>query len=245
MKVFIVSTDNAKAYEFLGTDLGLNKHRLSPSWGSSLQKGRDFNGELVYLKMPYGYQPMVKVIDSKLTTTVYYAPDDVKYINNSEDVNSLNFSGQFIDASNYPNSSNIGYANPLATSDLMAYKNSYPQYSSAEGDNELNQSQMNQIKDSSGGAGKKFMEWLNSKDGKQVVNDSLGLAASLLNKGNDGKVTLSVKNDEEEDDKIINESKKDKEFKILWMHPLTFGMVAISTIVVGLVVLSIVKSAKK
>jgi len=67
---------DAKPYKLLGKGKGVKKHKLIPALPADqyVGKGSKFNGEVIYLRMPSGFEKVVKVKDKVLT---YYHFEDV------------------------------------------------------------------------------------------------------------------------------------------------------------------------
>ena len=243
MKVYIVGKD-AKAYNVIAkNDKGLI---LEPSFGTFMNEGRSFNGDVVFLKINGTFEPMVKVNDFKLKKGYYYLPSQVKITSESK-------SG-FINGTFYNNTRNytMGYANPNQTAALESYKDSYPQYSSAncsvfgsflnsisdigkDKPNILTQEQIEAIYNQSGSK-EDIKSWLNSQQGKDTINNLSSAAISaLLNK--DNTQTVGGNNEYAPED--------NSDGKILGMNPLTFGITSVLIIVGGMIAITLIKSDKK
>lgn len=238
MEQFIVNKD-ALAYNLIGK--GLENHELVPSNGIFMQEGRKFNGALVFLRMPYGFKPMIKVIDNKLKNNYYYFLEEVTPVNSEK---TSGFDANFIHAERNPNLRHYAYANPNTYSALMTYKEEYPQYSSANANDladikELTPAELQNVHQNSG-TKMNFMDWLNSPQGKDTVNNVSALAFSLINNQQGGAAPKPTAEPTK-----VNEDDKDAEFRILWMHPLTFAAVSIVAIVGGIIVFSVIKNKNK
>ena len=81
MKRYVVG--NTNAYNLVGDNP--NDRQFIPTEGTFLASGRNFVGKLVFIPMSIGFQPVVKVLDPKLSKNVYYSPKDVKPISNEVD----------------------------------------------------------------------------------------------------------------------------------------------------------------
>lgn len=231
---------NALAYNLVGE--GLKNHKLIPSKGIFMQEDRKFNGSLVFLRMPYGFQPMIKVIDEKLKENYYYFLEGVTPLKTE---NTSGFDANFIHAQRNPNLRHYSYANPYADSALMNYKDEYPQYSSANANdvvNNLKELTPNQVQNVYQNSNTKmtFVEWLNSPQGKDSVNNVTALAFSLLNNQQGGVNPTNTTAP-----KPVKEDDKEEEFRILWMHPLTFAAVSIVAIVGSMIAFSVIKNKNK
>jgi len=255
-----------KAYHLVGR--GVKNHRLISTEGIFLQKDGRFNGLLVFLRMSDGFKPMVKVLDRKLKQNVYYFPRDVKKIDTFSNTIGDNYYRRehlFMEADMYPNLNHYGYTSANKASELVNYQQSYPQYSNASGDffknlfskvnqtvedKDLQEAIKNQkeiseedVKSLHKNSGSKlsFGDWISSDSGVDTVNNLSALAFSLMNKGN-----INAQNQENNVDKV-DEDQDDKNsgFRILNMHPITFGIVTIGTLAVGILIIGAINKNKK
>lgn len=76
MKRYVVG-QNAKAYHLIGNG---DNRRFVASEGVFMAEGRTFLGQLVFIPIESGLQPMVKVLDPKITKAYYYLPSTVQAI---------------------------------------------------------------------------------------------------------------------------------------------------------------------
>ena len=159
--------------------------------------------------MPYGFQPMVKVIDDRVYPTTYYFTNSVNQTNE-----------------NYA-SANGDFWKGLLSSGIKTVQQQHlnkTEYSEAE---------IQQVYKESG-TKKTFAEWFNSPEGKDTLNDVLNLTTSILDKDKNTTTPLPAKKEEEEK----------PETTILWMHPLTFGVVAIVGLVSAIILIPMFKKKK-
>lgn len=217
------TTPNAKAYTFTKAKLGL------PETNTTVPNV--FNGKLVYLGFKdYGFQPMIKVLDT--SEPLYFFPKDVSEVEGSAFNYGVNTLPQ---TSRVANTVDYGFSEMRNTymqvSDFSGTNTSIGEFNSAEVEEKYKQS----------GSKLNFGEWIKSDQGKKLVNDSLSLAFSLLNKNNNQNTQPPVNNEQ-------NNTPSDKGFTILKMKPLTFTLVAVGTI--AAIVLAVkyipqIKSTKK
>src|SRR3990167_2008867 len=80
---------------------------------------------------------------------------------------------------------------------------------------------------------KTFSDWFNSPEGRDAVNSVLNLTTEILNKDKPTTTPLPVKKEEEKPATTI-----------LWMHPLTFGVVAVVTLVTAIIVIPMLTKQK-
>ena len=202
---------NAKVYTFTKAKLSL------PETNPTVPNV--FNGKLVYLGFKdYGFQPMIKVLDVDTSESLFFFPKDVMQIDINENFN--------YGVNNLPKTTHVKSVIDYGFGEMQEL---YPQYSAANGTNtqvgEFSASDVEQ-KYQQSGSKLSFGDWLKSDQGKKLVNDSLTLAFSLLNKNNNNTNTANPT----EGNNNNNNTHSDKGFEILNMKPLTFALVSIGTI---------------
>lgn len=200
-----ITSPNAKAYTFKKAKLALSENNpMVPNV---------FNGKLVYLGFKdHGFQPMIKVIGT--SEPIYFFPKDVSEQNDGFDYG----------VDNMPTTKE---ASTNQVDSLRQFKNLYPQYSNSTGDNRaLGEFTSSEVEEQYKKSGSKlsFGEWIQSEQGKKLVNDSLSLAFSLLNKNNPSNQPTSNTNTP------TKQLTEDSDFTILNMKPLTFTLVSVVTI---------------
>lgn len=286
MKRYVV-IQNTKAYNLIGK--GVRGRRFVESEGTFMAKGRTFLGQLVFIPIDSGLQPMVKVLDPKLLKAYYYLPSTVESVSGeitfhgkpragamggkgfgieagviNGDIRTApqvaematGFSGGIYPSRYFPNFTPYRHVNPNVLSELTDYSQGYPQYSSVEGSNflgnifgkskstndELTEQEMAQLHKSSGSR-MSFGDWLKSEQAKDLANKALDLGLAIADKNKNGGAnnssTTPLKSTQNNEIKSPS-----KETKILGMHPLTFGVVAVGVLVAGAVTITLLKSKK-
>lgn len=207
---------SAKAYNFINAKLALptNQPKITNL----------FNGKLVFLGFKnYGFQPMIKVLGTG-NEEYFFFPKDVEQIRAA-----TNYNRAIVPLPKLTN------ASPNGGTDMQDFRSTYTQFSNATG--EFSPEDVQSAYKNSGSK-MSFNEWIQSEQGKKLVNDSLQLAFQLINKNNStNNQGTSYQNTEEDNE-------PQKEFTILKMHPLTFTIVALSTAVIGIIAFSYFSNKK-
>lgn len=92
---------------------------------------------------------------------------------------------------------------------------------------EFTEAELQQIHKESGSK-KTFGDWFNSSEGRDTLNSVLNLTTEILDKDKNTTQPITLPKKEEEEK---------PETTILWMHPLTFGVVAIVTLVSAIILI--------
>lgn len=208
---------SAKAYNFINAKLAL------PT--SQPKIGGMFPGKLVFLGFKnYGFQPMIKVLGTAANEEYFFFPKDVEEIRAS-----TNYNRAIVPLPKLTN------ASPNGGTDMQDFRSTYTQFSNATG--EFSPEDVQSAYKNSGSK-MSFNDWIQSDQGKKLVNDSLQLAFQLINKNNLPKNQGTSYQNTEED------NEPQKEFTILKMHPLTFTILALSTAVIGIIAFSYLSKNK-
>ena len=123
---------------------------------------------------------------------------------------------------NQRSSANGDFWKGLVSSGIKTYQNQ----------NQLSEDDLKQIHKETGSK-KTFSDWFNSPEGRDAVNSVLNLTTEILDKDKPTTTPLPVKKEEEK-----------PETTILWMHPLTFGVVAVVTLVTAIIVIPMLTKQK-
>lgn len=207
---------SAKAYNFINAKLALptNQPKITNL----------FNGKLVFLGFKnYGFQPMIKVLGTG-NEEYFFFPKDVEQTRAA-----TNYNRAIVPLPKLTN------ASPNGGTDMQDFRSTYTQFSNATG--EFSQQEVQNAYQNSGSK-MSFNEWIQSEQGKKLVNDSLQLAFQLINKNNPTNNQALPSQNTDEDNQT------QKEFTILKMHPLTFTIVALSTTVIGIIAFSYFSNKK-
>lgn len=207
---------SAKAYNFINAKLALptNQPKITNL----------FNGKLVFLGFKnYGFQPMIKVLGTG-NEEYFFFPKDVEQTRAA-----TNYNRAIVPLPSLTN------ASPKGGTDMQDFRSTYTQFSNATG--EFSPEDVQSAYKNSGSK-MSFNEWIQSEQGKKLVNDSLQLAFQLINKNNPTNNQALPSQNTDEDNQT------QKEFTILKMHPLTFTIVALSTAVIGIIAFSYLSNKK-
>src|SRR3990167_18848 len=123
---------------------------------------------------------------------------------------------------NQRSSANGDFWKGLVSSGIKTYQNQ----------NQLSEDELKQLYKETGSK-KTFSDWFNSPEGRDAVNSVLNLTTEILNKDKPTTTPLPVKKEEEKPATTI-----------LWMHPLTFGVVAVVTLVTAIIVIPMLTKQK-
>lgn len=260
MKTYLVGK-NAQAYHLFGK--GVKNRKFVPTEGVFMNAGRTFEGVLVFIPMTIGFQPVIKVLDPRLTRKVYYSVKDVKPVGEASNFNNIS-PKDYTSTSDTVGLQYYDYANPNTAPELVTYQNDYPQYSNADGEwwknlmgnkatpeqkeaannrEELTVGEMSAAHEESGSK-MSFGDWLKSDQATGLANNMSSLAIAILNKdkGGSGSSSPSSTTPSPMDTPYSTPS---KESKILGMHPLTLGITVVGLLVGTAVVITLLKSRDK